>query len=619
MRILRNIFIAILIVCFPFFAVESKADLATTDPSEAVYMVLGELETYPVVNLTRLSIANPDIADIVSAEANELLLIAKSVGTTILFIWDDGGKRTVTVNVFSQNLGSVQARLSDLFKLAEINQVVLEKNEREGKLVITGFVPSSKEEEFSRIIEPFQDSIINFTEKEEVNNLVQIDMQITELNTTLSKKLGVDWSTGTAAGSGISLAYPETLPTDTAGSVKDLLRIGEFGRTTALLATIQALINEGQGKILSQPKLVVMSGEEASFLVGGEVPIRSSTVSTGVVTETVTFKNFGIGMTVTPTIKKNKVDITLNVEVSEVDPSTASSVSATVAFTKRSASTRLFLNDGQTIIMAGLIKKSKSLSESRVPFLSKIPVAGLLFRQKSNPVADQDQELVITLTPHILSQKEDDSKTAVQKTADTNKDQTNVQAPSPANGSNPVAAGHGGENGSAVKDASAGQNDNTAEPTAGSDHNKSAEDSSLSVNNAVAAEDSPSSANNAATGVTVEAPTAGMGLTTASNSSIPEELKDYVTNLQKKIVQAAQYPQEAREYGWEGTVKLNLLILNDGTLAFVLIKESSGYEIFDEYAIRRAKGIAPYDSFPANTNLKELNVTIPIVYNLKAN
>ena len=59
-----------------------------------------------------------------------------------------------------------------------------------------------------------------------------------------------------------------------------------------------------------------------------------------------------------------------------------------------------------------------------------------------------------------------------------------------------------------------------------------------------------------------------------------------------------------------------MLILNDGTLAFALVKESSGYEVFDNNALKVAKSLAPYPRFPANTDLMELSITVPIVYSL---
>jgi len=101
------------------------------------------------------------------------------------------------------------------------------------------------------------------------------------------------------------------------------------------------------------------------------------------------------------------------------------------------------------------------------------------------------------------------------------------------------------------------------------------------------------------------------------NPFLPAGGLTYSELVQKRIANAIIYPEEAREYGWEGTVKIALHILSDGTLAYAAIKESSGYELFDQCALQTAKNLAPYSNFPSGSDLQELNVTVPIVYSLE--
>jgi len=378
-------------------------------------LIKGELITIEVHDMTRVSITDPDIADIVDANSEELLIVGKEIGQTALFIWDEEGKHTIMIYVINQGLEAIKSRIQKLFDAADIHELTLGANAQEGKVVISGEITDRKRDLFDQIVDQFDEDTINLVVDEKIEDLIQIDMQITDLNTTLQKSLGIDWSTGGTAG--INPAYEESVRRDKSdGHIRDFFQIGHFHRTGQLIAQVNALIIEGKGRVLSKPKLVVISGEEASFLVGGEVPIRTTTFSdTGSSQENVEFKEFGISMTITPTIIKDRIDIVMNLEVSELDASTASSVSEDVAFSTRSASTHLYLDDGQTIILAGLIRNSESLSETKVPFVSNIPILGLLFRSKSNPVADKDEELVIALTPHILTQRgntrgEDSSK-----------------------------------------------------------------------------------------------------------------------------------------------------------------------------------------------------------------
>lgn len=505
---------------------------------EDVQLLVGEIDTISVHGLTRLSLNDPAVADILNADDKEISLIAKGVGQTALFIWDERGKHIINIQVFDNDLKLIKERIQKLLLAVDVRDVTLDVNEKEGKLVVSGDVPSEKKEAFDRIIAPFERSLINFTEAQP-GDLIQIDMQITELSSTLLQNLGFDWSAG--ASGGTTLTYPETLPA-LDGSVSDYFKIGDFSRTSALLATINWLIQEGKGRVLSKPRLVVVNGQEASFLVGGEIPFRTTTTTGSTSQENIEFKSYGISLTTTPTIRKGKVDLTLNIEISEVDSATTSS--AGVAFVTRSATTKLLLDDRQTIVLAGLIKKNESEKIRKVPILGDIPILSLVFKKKENPVANQDTELVISLTPTILPQ----SKPGMAKEEKVAKEE-------------PQEASTKAE-------------------------------SSLKPSMKEKIKKTP---------------------------TIPKEMSDYIQGIQEKISQAIIYPEEAREYGWEGTVKLGLLILQDGTLAYALIKESSGYPVFDDNALQIAKNLAPYESFPSNASLQELNVTIPIIYSLKRN
>lgn len=521
---LEIIFSLIFLAAVPFNLFAQEQSL-----SEEVRLVVGELEVVKVNSLTRISLTNPSVADIVNYDENEILLIAKAIGQTVLFVWDDQGKRPIFINVTQSDLDDAKERLRNLLMAAEIEPINFDINQKEAKIILTGEITKDKEDRFNQIVEPFSASLINLVKIEPVQDLVQIDMQITELNTTLTKTLGFDWNS--------ALTYDEDVPTFD-GSLKDLFKVGDFTRSTALVATVNALVEQGKGRILSKPKLVVVSGEEANFLVGGEIPIRTTTLNETGAAENVEFKEFGIGLTITPVIVKERVDLKLSVEVSEVDSSTAGTTATDVGFSTRNASTHLFLDDGQTIVLAGLIKQTQSRSTKKIPFFGDVPMVGLLFRKTSTPVADLDQELVIALTPHILTDR------AAEKRKQAKKESTN----SPSYG--------------------------------------------------LSAAPDPAS------------------LTVPYYIGIPKEMDAYVQSIQDKISEAISYPQEAQDKGWEGTVKVGLLILPDGTLAYASIKESSGHKVFDEIALNTAQMAAPYDGFPSNTDLRELNITIPIVYSL---
>ncbi len=518
---------ASLIFAFLLLSVQPPAlNAAEEYSSNDLEILIGDIQSVPVKNLSRISITDPNIADISDAKTNEVLLMGKRPGQTVLFLWDESGKRSIVIRVLEEDMALVKARIAKLIKKAEITGISLEENSYEGRVVVTGELSEDDVDKLEKIITPFDDKIINLTKEQVIKDQVQIDMQITELNTSLTKNLGIQWGAGTEGGE-LSLAYPEQLPAFD-GTPSDFFKIGDFARANPLVATVNAIVREGKGRILSKPRIVVVSGKEASFLVGGEIPFKTTTLNTtgGTVTEETTFKQYGVNLTLTPTIISDKIEIDLNVEVSDVDAANPSGTD--VAFLTRSATTHLNLDDGQTIVLAGLIKKSQSEDIRRVPFISKIPVVGMLFRNKSTPTPNQDTELVISLTPRILGKK-------IAK-----------KEPAPA----------------AEKKSSW------------------MADSSM----------------------------------TESASAIPHE---YAQALQKRISSAVNYPYEAKENGWEGTVKISLRILKDGTLADASVQQSSGYSVFDQDALNTAKILAPYQSFSSEMNMEELVVVVPIVYSQK--
>ena len=544
---ISRIIFALLFLTISFVAKPAYTELVDSSFIEDVYLIEGELEQIKVYNMTRMSITNPDVADVVDADESEILLVASSAGETVLFIWDESGKRSINIHVSEKSLTDVRDRLKKLFREVSLHEAIVKINDGEGRVVVSGEIPDHKQELFEQIVDRFDEEIITLAIAEENENMIQIDMQITELSQTLAKSLGVEWSTNSggltgigvgtsnnATTNGIVLPYQETLP-DFDGSVGDFFKIGDFARTDALTATVNALIEEGKARVLSQPRLVVKNGEEASFLVGGEIPIRTTTSTTsGATQENVEFKEFGVGMTITPTLRKEKVEVVLNVEISDVD--SANTSGDDVAFVTRSANTTVLLDDQQTIVLAGLIRQSESERVRKTPYLSDIPLVGLLFRSRSTPTANQETEVVISLTPHIVN-------TGVKSVFLQEKEEPD-----------PIAT----------------------------------------------------------TRTWIPRPT-------PKPSGLSQDMQQYIRAVQQQISQQVVYPQEAERYGWEGTVKVGLHILNDGTLAHAMVKESSGVEIIDDYALKTAQSVAPFSTFPPASSLHEMKVTVPIVYSLKRN
>ena len=531
--------------------------LARADAFEEYRVLVGDLLTIPTHALSRMSLTAPEVADISDANPDSITLMGKTEGQTILFIWEAGGKRTVVIRVSALDLAMIEARLQSLFESAKLTAIQMTENQAEGKIVLTGDVPDDKAETFSKITDQFSSQLIDLTKAEDIKDLIQIDMQITELKTTLYKAMGVKWSSN---GDGnMQWAIQETPPTPLTGKLGDLFKIGHFNRSsTAIAATVDFLVANGKARVLSKPRIVVRSGKQATFLVGGEIPISTSTTAAGTtnaISTNVEFKEYGVSLSVTPTIKEGKVEIKLNTEISQPDTTPIAGSSGSTSFTTQSATTEVVLDDKQTIVLAGLIKKDRDRNETQVPFLGKIPVVGWLFKARYSKAPDTDDEVVISLTPTIVHSSKPPAEEAQSATIETRVPRA-VEPPT---------------------------------------------------------EEFIPPLTSITTRDTIGVPTITKNVGTSS-VNVPEAIAPYVQAVQEKISASIAFPYEAQQNGWQGTVKLALVVKRDGSLRDVFVKESSGYDVFDQDAVNTAQILAPYAPFADNIKEEELSLTIPIVY-----
>jgi pilus assembly protein CpaC len=153
-------------------------------------------------------------------------------------------------------------------------------------------------------------------------------------------------------------------------------------------------------RVLAEPTLVALSGQSASFLAGGELPILEPQ---GLGTTTVTFKPFGIGLTVTPTVlSADRIALKVAPEASDLDYSRGISLDGTQipAISTRRADTTIELGDGESFVIGGLVSSQLSSMVDKVPFLGDLPIIGSFFRNLN--YKREDKELVIVVTPRLV-------------------------------------------------------------------------------------------------------------------------------------------------------------------------------------------------------------------------
>jgi len=232
---------------------------------------------------------------------------------------------------------------------------------------------------------------------------IRVELQVVEINRTALRHLGVEFPA-------LSSPNPLQAPGIIFGQIENPATGGVtgFAQRTPIKAVLQAMEEKNLARTLSAPSAVVLSGQEAKFNVGGEIPIPVATIAPGVGTTTaVEFRPFGLVLSVTPTVEPNgRIKLAVSTEVSELDTTIAVNIGgALIPGTRiRKASTQVELASGETLVMSGLVQRVHQEIVNKVPFLSKIPILGELFT--SRKFQQGETELAILVTPVLIEPSE---------------------------------------------------------------------------------------------------------------------------------------------------------------------------------------------------------------------
>ena len=417
---MRKSFIACLFLTACVFAWPFR-NVAAEDIGEEIRFYLGDTKIVSVNNPTRVAIGNPAIADVSNIGKSELTLIAKSVGNTTFIIWDNYGEQSYRLKVFAENTSELKKRIDNMLAKLNLPGLTTKGEDEEGKVVLLGSIKNPKDKDrIAAALGPLKDKTIDLISTREEEAVIEIDVQVIEISKGSQDSLGFTWPgsmTLTEVGSpGLAAAGTSW---GKVFKVSNVMRaVG--GVASPFTLKVDALIREGKARILSRPRLSCQSGKEAKLVVGGEVPVLSGTVSPGGTTGTpgattggsVEYKEYGIILNVKPLLEDSgRIHLGLDVNVSEVGDEVKTDYALAYKMTKRTATTELFLDDGQTMAIGGLIKKKTDEELRKVPWLADVPVLGLFFRQRttsngwnSDLSKADDTELFITLTPRVISQ-----------------------------------------------------------------------------------------------------------------------------------------------------------------------------------------------------------------------
>jgi pilus assembly protein CpaC len=241
-----------------------------------------------------------------------------------------------------------------------------------------------------------------------INQQVMLEVTVAEVNRTALEEHGIDFRVvqedliaAGFMGGGIPTGLLNTVPPQQNSPLLPLA-VGEDAPTYAFIFTnenvtafIKALETEGLATILAQPKLLALSGQNAVFQVGGEIPIR---IASGFAAD-IEFKPFGTLVNFVPRVsEEGDIVLTVTPEVSE--PDFSNTVEGIPTFRTRRASTTARLRSSQTLILGGLLQTVTQEEVAGVPYAKDIPIVGYVFRQTR--YVKEVRELLVSVRPLLV-------------------------------------------------------------------------------------------------------------------------------------------------------------------------------------------------------------------------
>jgi pilus assembly protein CpaC len=363
-------------------------------------------------------VGSPEIADVLPVSDRVLYVQGKKVGTTNVSIFDKNkhiiGILDVEVTVDTR---AVAGRIR-----ANVESKGITVSSSQEQLILGGQAKNAVDAEQAVQIAKATAPELQLVNLIKISSAQQVLLKVRFLEASRSaeRDLGFTWFAARGSGSrgaliglgNIAAAAPKLSTPLTTGAgmlsaaapfTVGLANLASKGASVDVL--ISALETKGLVRIIAEPDLVALSGDTASFLAGGEVPVPAVQGSSSVLPViTVEYKKFGVQLTFMPTVLANGViNLRLNPSVSQLDYANGITQNGFLipALTTREAKTTIELRDGQSFAIAGLLQSEGLRNIDQVPWLGSVPVLGSLFR--SSEYQQKETDLVVIVTPSLAA------------------------------------------------------------------------------------------------------------------------------------------------------------------------------------------------------------------------
>lgn len=375
---------------------------------QTLQLVAGKSTLLPVPHdIVRVSVGNPDVADVVLTHPREVYMLGKKSGQTNLMLW---GKGTVTrLHDVAVSADTEMLRAKLLEWVPGVDELKVESLGEH--LLVSGLAQDAvKVQRAIRMAEAFagEKKVINLLRVGSAQQ-VMLEVKVAEVSRSLLDELGIDLSMTRVAGD-TTLRLLTQLVRGSVGTSGSTIAGGSLRASTAngkTDGTLTGRADKDLVKILAEPTITAIHGQEGAFLAGGRIyiPVPQSS-SSGATTFTLEEKEFGVGLRFMPTVLEDGlINLRVTPEVSELSQEGTvirggnNLTSLLPAITTRRASTTVQLRNGESFVIGGLIKSNVTEAIKAFPVLGELPIIGALFRSTS--FQTQKSELLFVVTPHL--------------------------------------------------------------------------------------------------------------------------------------------------------------------------------------------------------------------------
>ncbi len=345
-------------------------------------------------------VADPNIADLQVVSPGVIYIFGKNAGQTSLIALGDNGEQTAALTLaVGAGAQAVSRPLQNLHPGSQ-TQVSAAGN----RLVARGKVKDVGEAtDLNALLSTEGQGLQSAINSAEYAGSAQVNIRVrfAEVSRNELLRYGVNWNAMFNNGTfSFGLLTGGALAADAASGASNVISAGLASGNVNIDAMLEALQSNGVLEVLAEPNITAMTGQTASFLAGGEVPVPVPVNRDLVGVE---YKPYGVSLLFSPTLLPNgRIALQVRPEVSSVVTTNAATVNGYLvpSFRVRRADTRVEVGSGQTFAIAGLFQRDSSQDIDKVPMLGDMPILGNLFRSKR--FQRNETELVILITPYLV-------------------------------------------------------------------------------------------------------------------------------------------------------------------------------------------------------------------------